>query len=129
MEVRAIRDIKDIFIFMPTFMLKIDTANSIHFIYKDNKIYIKITTEVFNDDLVDLYKDIIKKTINENQEKVVIKFKVDTINIKGEKEEIFNYITCSFGIPDETNILSLNYNEITEISYYFEVDNIDDLKL
>lgn len=130
MELKAVRDIKDITIYMlQTYMLKIDTVNSIHFIYKDNKVYIKITTEVFNDDLIDLYKDVIKKTISKNEEKVIVKFKVDTVNIKGKKEEIYNVIRCSFGMPNETNILSLNCKEITELSYYFEVDNIDDLKL
>ena len=62
-EYRAIKDYSYIEMIIGDTYMKLDTTNSISFIYKDGNIYIKISSEVFTDDMIELHKDIIKRTL------------------------------------------------------------------
>ena len=50
-EYRAIKDYSYIEILIGDTYMKLDTTNSISFIYKDGNVYIKISSEVFTDDM------------------------------------------------------------------------------
>lgn len=128
-EYRAIKDYDYIEIIIGDTYLKLDSSNSINFIYKDGDIFIKISSEVFSDDMIQLYKDIIKMTLDDKEYYISIKFNIIEINTKGKEVVKKNIIHCSFGIPNDINILEINYGEITSIDYYFKVNDINDLNL
>lgn len=109
--------------------MKLDVTNSTSFIYKDEYIYIKISSEVFTDDMIELHKDIIKRTLEKDDCHIKVKFVVNEINTHGDRITKENIIDCSFGIPNDINILEINYGEITSIDYYFKVNDINDLNL
>lgn len=128
-EYRAIKDYLYIKIFIDDTLMKLDTTNSISFIYKDEDIYIKISSEVFTDDMIELHKDIIKRTLEKEDCHIRVEFVVNEINTHGDRIAKENIIDCSFGIPNDINILEINYGEITSIDYYFKVNDINDLNL
>ena len=109
--------------------MKLDSSNSINFIYKDRDIFIKISSEVFSDDMIQLYKDIIKMTLDDKDYYINIKFNIIEINEKRKEIINKNIIHCSFGVPNDINILEINYGEITSIDYYFKINDIDELNL
>ena len=43
--------------------------------------------------------------------------------------EVIHRQYCSFEIPNDINILEINYGETTSINYYFKVEDIDELNL
>ena len=109
--------------------MKLDSSNSINFIYKDGDVFIKISSEVFSDDMIQLYKDIIKMTLDNVDYYISIKFNIIEINTKGKEIIKKNMIHCTLGIPNDINILEINYGEITSIDYYFKVKDINELNL
>ena len=109
--------------------MKLDSSNSINFIYKDRDVFIKISSEVFSDDMIQLYKDAIKMTLDDKDYYISIKFNIIEINTKGKEVVKKNIIHCSFEIPNDINILEINYGEITSIDYYFKVKDINELNL
>ena len=109
--------------------MKLDVTNSTSFIYKDEYIYIKISSEVFTDDMIELHKDIIKRTLEKDDCHIRVEFIVNEINTHGDRIAKENIIDCSFGIPNDINILEINYGEITSIDYYFKVNDINELNL
>lgn len=128
-EYRAIKDYSYIKIFIDDTLMKLDATNSTSFIYKDNDIYIKISSEVFTDDVIELHKDIIKRTLEKEDCHIRVEFIVNEINTHGDRIAKENIINCSFGIPNDINILEINYGEIPSIDYYFKVNDINDLNL
>lgn len=128
-EYRAIKDYSYIKIFIDDTLMKLDATNSTSFIYKDNDIYIKISSEVFTDDVIELHKDIIKRTLKKEDCHIRVEFIVNEINTHGDRIAKENIINCSFGIPNDINILEINYGEITSIDYYFKVKDINELNL
>ena len=128
-EYRVIKDYSYIKIFIDDIHMKFDTTSSISFIYKDENIYIKISSEVFTDDMIELHKDIIKRTLEKEDCYIKVKFVVNEINTHGDRITKENIIDCSFGIPNDINILEINYGEITSIDYYFKVNDINELNL
>lgn len=128
-EYRAIKDYSYIEILIGDTYMKLDTTNSISFIYKDEDVYIKISSEVFTDDMIELHKDIIKRTLEKEDCYIRVKFVVNEINTCGNKISKENIIDCSFGIPNDIIILDINYSEIPSIDYYFKVNDINDLNL
>lgn len=128
-EYRAIKDYSYIEILIGDTYMKLDTTNSISFIYKDGNVYIKISSEVFTDDMIELHKDIIKRTLEKEDYYIRIKFIVNEINAHSDKIAKENIIDCSFGIPNDIIILDINYSEIASIDYYFKVNDINELNL
>ena len=128
-EYRAIKDYSYIEILIGDTYMKLDTTNSISFIYKDGNVYIKISSEVFNDEMIELHKDIIKRTLEKEDYYIRVKFIVNEINAHGDKIAKENTIYCSFGIPNDIIILDINYSEIASIDYYFKVNDINELNL
>ncbi|WP_291631884.1 hypothetical protein [Clostridium sp.] len=128
-EYRAIKDYSYIKIFIDDTHIKFDTTNSISFIYKDEDIYIKISSEVFTDDMIELHKDIIKRTLEKEDCHIRVEFIVNEINTHGNRIAKENIIDCSFGIPNDIIILDINYSEIASIDYYFKVNDINELNL
>ena len=128
-EYRAIKDYSYIEILIGDTYMKLDTTNSINFIYKDGNVYIKISSEVFTDDMIKLHKDIIKRTLEKEDYYIRVKFIVNEINAYGDKIAKENTIYCSFGIPNDIIILNINYSEIASIDYYFKVNDINELNL
>ena len=128
-EYRAIKDYSYIEMIIGDTYMKLDTTNSINFIYKDGNVYIKISSEVFTDDMIKLHKDIIKRTLEKEDYYIRVKFIVNEINARGDRMTKENIIKCSFGIPNDVIILDINYSEIPSIDYYFKVNNINDLNL
>ena len=126
---RAIKDYSYIEMIIGDTHMKLDTTNSISFIYKDGNVYIKISSEVFNDEMIELHKDIIKRTLEKEDYYIRIKFIVNEINTYDNKISKENIIDCSFGIPNDIIILDINYSEIPSIDYYFKVNDINDLNL
>ena len=126
---RAIKDYSYIKIFIDDTHIKFDTTNSISFIYKDEDIYIKISSEVFTDYMIELHKDIIKRTLEKEDCHIRVEFIVNEINTHGDRIAKENIIDCSFGIPNDIIILDINYSEIPSIDYYFKVNDINDLNL
>ena len=115
-EYRAIKDYDYIEIIIGDTYLKLDSSNSINFIYKDGNIFIKISSEVFSDDMIQLYKDVIKMTLDDKDYYMSIKFNIIEINMKGKEVVKKNIIHCSFEIPNDINILEINYGETTSIN-------------
>ena len=128
-EYRAIKDYSYIEILVGDTYMKLDTTNSINFIYKDGNVYIKISSEVFTDDMIKLHKDIIKRTLEKEDYYIRVKFIVNEINARGDRMTKENTIDCSFGIPNDIIILDINYSEIASIDYYFKVNDINELNL
>ena len=128
-EYRAIKDYSYIEILIGDTYMKLDTTNSISFIYKDENVYIKISSEVFTDDMIKLHKDIIKRTLEKEDYYIRVKFIVNEINARGDRMTKENIIDCSFGIPNDIIILDINYSEIASIDYYFKVNDINELNL
>ena len=128
-EYRAIKDYSYIKILVGDTYMKLDTTNSISFIYKDGNVYIKISSEVFTDDMIELHKDIIKRTLEKEDYYIRVKFIVNEINARGDRMTKENIIDCSFGIPNDIIILDINYSEIASIDYYFKVNDINELNL
>ena len=128
-EYRAIKDYSYIEILVGDTYMKLDTTNSISFIYKDGNVYIKISSEVFNDEMIKLHKDIIKRTLEKEDYYIRVKFIVNEINAHGDRMIKENIINCSFGIPNDIIILDINYSEIASIDYYFKVNDINELNL
>ena len=128
-EYRAIKDYSYIEILIGDTYMKLDTTNSINFIYKDGNVYIKISSEVFTDDMIKLHKDIIKRTLEKEDYYIRVKFIVNEINARGDRMTKENTIDCSFGIPNDIIILDINYSEIASIDYYFKVNDINELNL
>lgn len=128
-EYRAIKDYSYIEILIGDTYMKLDTTNSISFIYKDGNVYIKISSEVFNDEMIELHKDIIKRTLEKEDYYIRIKFIVNELNAHGDRMTKENIIKCSFGIPNDVIILDINYSEIASIDYYFKVNDINELNL
>lgn len=128
-EYRAIKEYDYIEIIIGDTYLKLDSSNSINFIYKDGDVFIKISSEVFSDDMIQLYKDIIKMTLDNVDYYISIKFNIIEINTKGKEVVKKNIIHCSLGIPNDINILEINYGEITSIDYYFKINDINELNL
>ena len=128
-EYRAIKEYDYIEIIVGDTYLKLDSSNSINFIYKDGDVFIKISSEVFSDDMIQLYKDAIKMTLDDKDYYMSIKFNIIEINAKGKEVIKKNIIHCSFEIPNDINILEINYGETTSINYYFKVEDINDLNL
>ena len=128
-EYRAIKDYSYIEILIGDTYMKLDTTNSINFIYKDGNVYIKISSEVFTDDMIKLHKDIIKRTLEKEDYYIRVKFIVNEINARGDRMTKENVIQCSFGIPNDVIILDINYSEIASIDYYFKVNDINELNL
>ena len=126
---RAIKDYSYIEILIGDTYMKLDTTNSISFIYKDGNVFIKISSEVFTDDMIKLHKDIIKRTLEKEDYYIRVKFIVNEINARGDRMTKENIIHCSFGIPNDVIILDINYSEIPSIDYYFKVNDINDLNL
>ena len=128
-EYRAIKDYSYIEILVGDTYMKLDTTNSINFIYKDGNVYIKISSEVFTDEMIELHKDIIKRTLEKEDYYIRVKFIVNEINARGDRMTKENVIQCSFGIPNDVIILDINYSEIASIDYYFKVNDINELNL
>ena len=128
-EYRAIKDYSYIEILIGDTYMKLDATNSISFIYKDGNVYIKISSEVFTDEMIELHKNIIKRTLEKEDYYIKVKFIVNEINARGDRMTKENIIKCSFGIPNDVIILDINYSEIPSIDYYFKVNNINDLNL
>ena len=128
-EYRAIKDYSYIEILIGDTYMKLDTTNSISFIYKDGNVYIKISSEVFTDDMIKLHKDIIKRTLEKEDYYIRVKFIVNEINARSDRMTKENIINCSFGIPNDVIILDINYSEIASIDYYFKVNDINELNL
>ena len=128
-EYRAIKEYDYIEIIVGDTYLKLDSSNSINFIYKDGDVFIKISSEVFSDDMIELHKDIIKRTLEKEDYYIRVKFIVNEINARGDRMTKENTIYCSFGIPNDIIILDINYSEIASIDYYFKVNDINDLNL
>ena len=128
-EYRAIKDYSYIEILIGDTYMKLDTTNSISFIYKDGNVYIKISSEVFTDDMIKLHKDIIKRTLEKEDYYIRVKFIVNEINARGDRMTKENTIHCSFSIPNDVIILDINYSEIASIDYYFKVNDINELNL
>ena len=128
-EYRAIKDYSYIEILVGDTYMKLDATNSTSFIYKDNDIYIKISSEVFTDDVIELHKDIIKRTLEKEDCHIRVEFIVNEINARGDRMTKENIIHCSFGIPNDVIILDINYSEIASIDYYFKVNDINELNL
>ena len=128
-EYRVIKDYSYIKIFIDDIYMKFDTTSSISFIYKDENVYIKISSEVFTDDMIELHKDIIKRTLEKEDCYIKVEFIVNEINTHGDRIAKENIIDCSFGIPNDIIILDINYSEIPSIDYYFKVNDINDLNL
>ena len=128
-EYRAIKDYSYIEMIIGDTYMKLDTTNSISFIYKDGNVYIKISSEVFTDDMIELHKDIIKRTLEKEDYYIRVKFIVNEINARGDRMTKENTIDCSFGIPNDVIILDINYSEIASIDYYFKVNDINELNL
>ena len=128
-EYRAIKDYSYIEILIGDTYMKLDTTNSISFIYKDGNVYIKISSEVFTDDMIKLHKDIIKRTLEKEDCHIRVEFIVNEVNTHGDRIAKENIIDCSFGIPNDVIILDINYSEIASIDYYFKVNDINELNL
>ena len=128
-EYRAIKDYSYIEMIIGDTYMKLDTTNSISFIYKDGNVYIKISSEVFTDDMIKLHKDIIKRTLEKEDYYIRVKFIVNEVNARCDRMTKENTIYCSFGIPNDIIILDINYSEIASIDYYFKVNDINDLNL
>ena len=128
-EYRAIKDYSYIEILIGDTYMKLDATNSISFIYKDGNVYIKISSEVFTDEMIELHKNIIKRTLEKEDYYIKVKFIVNEINARGDRMTKENIIKCSFGIPNDVIILDINYSEIPSIDYYFKVNDINDLNL
>ena len=128
-EYRAIKDYSYIEILIGDTYMKLDATNSISFIYKDGNVYIKISSEVFTDEMIELHKNIIKRTLEKEDYYIKVKFIVNEINARGDRMTKENIIKCSFGIPNDVIILDINYSEIPSIDYYFKVNDINELNL
>ena len=128
-EYRAIKDYSYIEILIGDTYMKLDATNSISFIYKDGNVYIKISSEVFTDEMIELHKNIIKRTLEKEDYYIKVKFIVNEINARGDRMTKENIIKCSFGIPNDVIILDINYSEIASIDYYFKVNDINELNL
>ena len=128
-EYRAIKKYDYIEIVIGDTYLKLDTSYSINFIYKDGDVFIKISSEVFNDDTVQLYKDIIKMTLDGITYYIRVKFNIIEVDGKGKEIVKKNIIHCSLGIPNGINILEMIYSEIPSIDYYFKINDINELNL
>ena len=79
--------------------------------------------------MIELHKDIIKRTLKKEDCCIRVKFIVNEINTHGDRITKENIVDCSFGIPNDITILDINYSEIASIDYYFKVNNINDLNL
>ncbi len=109
--------------------LKLDSTNSTNFIYKDGCVFIKISSEIFTDDMIQLYKDIIKMTLDNIDCYISVKFNIIEADAKGKEAVKKNIIHCSLGMPNDINILEMIYGEITFIDYYFKINDINELNL
>ena len=78
-EYRAIKDYSYIEMIIGDTYMKLDTTNSISFIYKDGNVYIKISSEVFNDEMIELHKDIILPNGEHNKKRTVIRVKLTEV--------------------------------------------------
>lgn len=130
MELKAINDISDVTISTEDcskYLLK--TINFIKLIYCNNEIYIKLSIEVFSEKEIELYKKFIQKTIEKEKSEVFVGFHINELDTNGDRYKKYNYLSCSYGMPNNICLLELNYTKITSIDYYFKINDINELNL
>lgn len=129
MKLRAIKSIKQVKIILSGQTIDLNTVNEIRLMYKDKSIYLNIRLEVFSDKEVRLYKDLIERTVNGVKTKVLVNFETLEVEENGREDSRHNKLTCSLEIPEDVELLNLNYFEITTLDYWLKIDNIDDLNI